>query len=120
MQHQNTSYTEFLAQKAQYGQDSGFEPLWMPGFLFPFQQHLVDWAIRKGRSAIFADCGLGKTPMELVWAHNVVRKNNKRVLMLTPLAVAQQMIREAEKFSIEAHRSAGELHPGINITNYEK
>jgi hypothetical protein len=60
---------------------SGFEPLWMPSFLFDFQQSLVDWALRKGRAAIFADCGLGKTPMQLVWADNVVRKTNRPVLI---------------------------------------
>ena len=56
-------------------------PLWMPGFLFDFQSSLLDWSIRKGRDAIFADCGLGKTPMQLVWAENIVRKTNKPVLL---------------------------------------
>jgi hypothetical protein len=52
----------------------------------------------KGRSAIFADCGLGKTPMQLVWAENIVRKTNGNVLILTPLAVSYQTIKEGEKF----------------------
>jgi len=65
-------YLEFLERKSQLGTFSGFDPLWMPSFLFDFQQALVDWAIRKGRAAIFADCGLGKTPMQLVWAQNVI------------------------------------------------
>jgi SNF2 family DNA or RNA helicase len=99
----------------------GFAPVWMPDFLFPFQRDLVEWALRKGRAAIFADCGLGKTPMQLVWAENVVRHTNKPVLILTPLAVSHQTMTEAHKFDIEAHRPAdGEVRPGINITNYER
>ncbi len=113
-------YATFLERKAQDGTFEGFNPLWMPSFLFDFQQAIVDWSIRKGKNAIFADCGMGKTPMELVWAENVVRKTNKPVLILTPLAVAQQTIREGEKFGIEAHRTAGQVWPGINVTNYEK
>jgi len=115
------NYEEFLEHKSQSDTYSGFEPLWMPEFLFPFQKSLVDWALRKGKDAIFADCGLGKTPMQLVWAQNVVEKTNKRVLILTPLAVAPQTIHEAEKFDIEAHRShRGELFDGINVTNYDR
>ena len=68
------SYQEFLESKSQLGTFDGFEPLWTPDFLFPFQKHLVDWSLRKGKSAIFADCGLGKTPMQLVWAENIVRR----------------------------------------------
>src|SRR5213596_3307239 len=79
------SYLIFLQRKSQLDCDSGFAPLWLPDFLFDFQKALVDWAVRKGRAAIFADCGLGKTPMQLVWAENVIRKENKSVLILTPL-----------------------------------
>ena len=115
-------YAAFLERKAQFGRDSGFDWLWMPDFLFDFQKALVEWALRKGRSALFADCGLGKTPMQLVWAENVVRKTNRSVLILTPLAVAAQTVREATKFGIDARRSAGELEQGAHIvvTNYEK
>jgi hypothetical protein len=114
-------YVEFLEYKAQLGEDHGFSPLWMPDFLFDFQQSLVEWSLRKGRSALFADCGLGKTPMQLVWAENVVRKTNGRVLILTPLAVAQQTLREAVKFDIECHSAAnGKLSDGINIVNYDR
>lgn len=114
-------YAAFLDTKAQLGTATGFDPIWMPDFLFGFQSHLVEWAIRKGRAALFADCGLGKTPMQLVWAENVVRKTNKRVLILTPLAVAKQTEREAEKFGIAAKRSeAGELKEKIVVTNYER
>lgn len=115
-------YSSFLSAKAQYGSDSGFSPVWMPDFLFDFQKSLVEWAIRKGRGALFADCGLGKTPMQLVWAENVVRKTNRPVLILTPLAVAAQTVREAAKFGIDARRSDGKLATGAHIvvTNYEK
>jgi hypothetical protein len=64
----NDQYAQFLAGKAQAGLFSGFTPRFMPACLKDFQSAIVDWNIRKGRSAIFADCGLGKTLMELVWA----------------------------------------------------
>lgn len=114
-------YEDFLQAKAQSGEFSGFDPIWLPDFLFDFQRELVTWALRKGKAALIADCGLGKTPMELVWAENVVNKTSGRVLILTPLAVAHQTISEAAKFGIEAHRSqSGELYDGINVTNYER
>lgn len=114
-------YHKFLETKAQYGSPAGFKPLWMPDFLFDFQKSVLDWALWKGRAAMLLDCGLGKTPLQLVWAENVVRHTNCPVLILTPLAVAQQTLREAAKFSIEARRSNdGTVNPGINVTNYEK
>ena len=116
-----SDYAAFLQDKAQLGGMSGFDPVWMPDFLFDFQQSLVEWGVRKGRGAIFADCGLGKTPMQLVWAENVVRHSNGRVLILTPLAVAGQTLAESAKFDIEARRSFdGSAWPGITIANYEK
>lgn len=115
------NYADFLDSKSQLANMSGFDPVSVPSFLKDFQAHMTDWAIRKGRAAIFADCGLGKTPMQLVWADNVVRKTNRRVLILTPLAVAKQTEREADKFGITAKRSvAGELAEKIVITNYER
>lgn len=115
------NYDEFLAEKSQAGADSGFSPVWMPDFLFDFQAAIVDWAIRKGRAAIFADCGLGKTPMGLVWASNVARKTGKPVLYLTPLAVASQTIREAHKFDIDAtHSKDGSSAGHIVVANYER
>jgi len=114
-------YQQFIERKAQQHGDSGFDPLWMPDFLFDFQKYLVEWSLRKGRAAIFADCGLGKTPMQLVWADNVVRKTNRPVLILTPLAVSYQTVKEAEKFGIEATRSVdGQHRGGIVVTNYER
>jgi hypothetical protein len=116
-----SAYQDFLDRKAQLGQMTGFAPLWMPDFLFDFQQALVDWALRRGRAAIFADCGLGKTPMQLVWADNVVRQTKRPVLILTPLAVSHQTIKEAEKFNIAASRCrTGSKPKGIVVTNYER
>lgn len=115
------SYDAFLDQKRHFGESHGFFTLWMPDFLFDFQKTLVEWAVRKGRGAIFADCGLGKTLMQLVWAENVVRRTNKPVLVLTPLAVSAQTVVEAEKFGIPAVRSYdGKTRPGINVVNYER
>ena len=115
------SYATFLQEKAQSDFRSGFEPIWMPDFLFDFQKALVEWAILKGKSAIFADCGLGKTPMQLVWAENVIRKTNKPVLIVTPLAVSLQTCHEADKFGIYAERANdGQARKGITITNYEQ
>lgn len=115
------SYAAFLDRKAQLDGMHGFEPVWMPDFLFDFQRALVEWNLRKGRTATFADCGLGKTAMELVWAQNIVQRENSPVLLITPLAVSQQTMEEAHKFGIEAHVSRdGAVRPGINITNYER
>ena len=114
-------YRAFLDARTQLGTFDGFDPIWMPGFLFDFQRELVAWALRKGKAAIFADCGLGKTPMQLVWAENVARKTNRPVLIVTPLAVSAQTIEEGAKFGIEVRRSRdGAAHPGITVTNYER
>lgn len=114
-------YGEFLSRKGFALREHGFAPLWMPDFLFPFQRYLCEWAIRKGRAALFEDCGLGKTPQQLVWAENVVRKTNGNVLILTPLAVSAQTVREGKKFGIECKQSRdGTVHKGITVTNYEQ
>lgn len=116
-----TTYSDFLARKSQLSNNAGFEPIWLPDFLFDFQRSLVEWSIRKGRCLLAEDCGLGKTPQQLVWAENVVRHTNRPVLILTPLAVAQQTAREADKFGIDAKVSRdGVVMPNITITNYER
>ena len=115
-----TDYQQFLTSKAQADNQQGVEPVWMPDFLFDFQTDLTEWAIREGRAAIFADCGLGKTPMQLVWAENIHRITNRPVLILTPLAVGYQTHDEADKFGVDARISRdGTVYP-ITITNYER
>ncbi len=115
------NFAEFLDTKANRGAEHGFTPVWEPSFLFDFQSALVDWSLRTGRAAILADCGLGKTPMELVWAENVHRKTRGKVLIFAPLAVSHQIVREADKFGIRVTRSAdGTAHDGITVTNYER
>lgn len=116
-----TAYAEFLDRKAQLEGNHGFDPVELPSFLFDFQVDLTTWALRKGRAAVFADCGLGKTAIELVWADNIVRKTAGNVLLLTPLAVTHQIAADAQKFGIEARVSRdGQVHRGITVTNYEK
>ena len=115
------SYEQFISAKSQSHLDSGFEPTFMPGFLFGFQQALVGWSVRKGRAAIYAECGLGKTPMQLAWAQNVVEKTNRPVLILTPLAVGGQTVREGAKFGIEAAQTRdGTVAGKITVTNYQQ
>lgn len=115
------NYNDFLESKLQSGLSEGFKTISIPDYLFDFQKHLVEWSLWRGKSAIFADCGLGKTPMQLVWADNVLRHTNKAVLILTPLAVSSQTIREGDKFGIQVYRSMNGQGPkSIVVTNYEK
>lgn len=116
-------YDTFIKSKNRVTSDFGFEPYEITALLFPWQAEIVRWAIRKGRAALFEDCGLGKTAQQLEWAHQVHTKTGGSVLILTPLAVAQQTAREAVKFGIPAcvAASGDEIDkPGIWITNYEK
>ncbi len=116
-----SDYADFLEAKTHANDQAGFSPVWLPDFLFDFQGALTEWGILKGRAAFFADCGLGKTPMQLVWAENVVRHTKGKVLILTPLAVSHQVVEEGEKFGIRVTRSQdGTAHPGITVTNYER
>lgn len=115
------SYEAFIRSKHDFGADAGFDPYWLHPQFFPFQAKLTEWALRKGRAAIFADCGLGKTLMELVWGENIIRKTGKPVLLLTPLAVGPQVVREAEKFNIECVRSLdGQGVTGVTVANYQR
>lgn len=90
--------------------------------LYEFQKDIVRWALAKGKAAIFADCGLGKTPMQLEWARHVHVHTGGNVLILAPLAVSSQTVREGHKFGIDVNicESQDDVQPGINITNYEK
>jgi hypothetical protein len=117
----SATYEQFLDRKSQIGGNHGFDPVWMPDWLFDFQSSAVTWALQKGKAAIIADCGLGKSPMELVWAENIIRKTNMPVLLISPIAVSNQMVREAAKFDIDAKRSNdGKVHGNITCTNYER
>lgn len=116
-----SAYQEFI-QKKQFNQVCvGFEPQALSGNLFDFQRAIVDWACRRGRAAIFADTGLGKTLMELEWAQQVADHTGKPVLIVAPLCVAHQHVREARKFGFEAMyaREQCEASGQIVLTNYE-
>lgn len=114
-------YQEFLDAKSQQGDGCGFAPVWIPDGLFDFQKVLTEWAIVKGRAAIFADCGMGKTRMEITWAENIARKTNKPVLIITPLAVGSQVtIPEAHALGIECYKAVGKPTGGIHVINYER
>lgn len=114
-------YAAFLAAKAHLDSGDGFVPVFDAPFLFGFQAALVEWALQRGRAGIFADCGLGKTAMQLAWAENVRKKTGGRVLIGTPLAVAHQTVEEARKFGIHAERSVdGRGDAPILVTNYER
>lgn len=117
-------YEEFIQSKRMTVPDSGFdiEHGEINNQLFPYQKDIVKWALRKGKAAIFADCGMGKTPMQLEWAKHVCAETGGNVLILAPLAVSQQTAREGVKFGINVTvaKTADDLQPGINITNYER
>lgn len=114
-------YESFIAGKRKSIPPSGFEPGELPENLFGFQSAIASWACRKGKAAIFADCGLGKTAMQLSWADQVSKSTGGRVLVLAPLAVSRQTVQEAAKFGIDAEyaRSEDDSSCGIVVTNYE-
>lgn len=117
-----TTYEEFLIRKQQSVSPGGLEPSYLPEVLFPFQRALVEWAVARGRAAVLADCGLGKSLIELVWAENVVRQTGGRVLLLTPLAVGAQMAQMSKQFGIGdcARSRDGRVTAPITIANYEQ
>lgn len=115
-------YNEFLNKKSIVDLPCGHKPLEINEMLYPFQGAITKWSIKKGRAAIFADCGLGKTPMQLNWADDVFKKTDQPVLILAPLAVSKQTKREGVKFGyiVNVCKSKDDIKPGINISNYEK
>lgn len=114
-------YGGFLAGKARRDFSHGFDPVELNPALFDFQAHIVRWACRKGRAAVFADCGMGKTLIQLEWARQVCERTGGKVLVLAPLAVSRQTRWEAAKFGIDAEvaRCQDEMRAPIAITNYE-
>ena len=119
------NYAEFLNTKREKVNPCGFavDPSAMTPALFDWQREIVAWALKRGRAALFEDCGLGKTAQQLEWARNVVAHTGRAVLILAPLAVSDQTIREGRKFGIAVHRcnSGGDVIPAaVNVTNYER
>lgn len=116
-------YLQFLETKKQVAISSGFEKPKerMNPSLFEWQKDIVFWALKKGRAALFEDCGLGKTIQQLEWAQSVSDFCGKPVLIVSPLAVAEQTKREGQKFgyAVNVVRDQKQLVDGINITNYE-
>lgn len=115
-------YEDFIKSKRHLTGHFGFEPVFYPDMAFEFQKHIIEKAVRKGRMAIFADTGLGKTLIQLSIACNLVIKTNKPVLILTPLAVAFQFIKEAEKIGIGdiEYSKDGKFSKKIVVCNYER
>jgi len=96
----NDNYADFLAGKTPRPPSFGREPDELNEILYPFQCAITNWAIRRGRAAVFADCGLGKTFIQLEWA----RQSGRKVLIVAPLNVAEQTIEEAKKIDLEVVR----------------
>lgn len=115
-------YQKFIEAKRHRASDYGIKPVFMPPGMFDFQEYGADYSIRKGRGALYFDTGLGKTLIELVIAANYVRHTNKPVLIPTPLSVAFQFIKEAEKFGIDdvEYSRDGKFTGKIIICNYER
>jgi DNA modification methylase len=119
----NQDYDKFVNGKRRSELATGHQPGDLNEHLFDFQHAITSWAIRRGRSAIFADTGLGKTLMQLSWSDEVVSHTNGIVLILAPLAVSEQTIEQGNTFGIEVKRvphGESPSSPGIWITNYER
>jgi hypothetical protein len=118
----NAEYQEFLARKAPRAKSSGFEPQSLPDHLFDFQKECVAFCLRQGRAGLYLDTGLGKTRCQLEWAAQSAEASNGKALLLTPLAVAKQIEREAKALGYEARviREQSEARDGINICNYDR
>ncbi len=117
----NMEYEKFLKTKEHTYVPTGFDCEPKNEYLFDFQKAIVKWALKKGRSALFLDTGLGKTICQLTWAYEIVKHENKPILIVAPLAVSLQTKREGEKFGIPVNicRKQEDVINGINITNYE-
>lgn len=116
------NYTDFLEKKKHSSIDYGHDIKFMPDDMFDFQKYVSEYACKKGRAAIFLDTGLGKTLIELTLAKNYIEFTNKPVLIITPLAVAFQFLKEAEKFGIDdiMYSKDGKYNTKIVVCNYER
>lgn len=116
------NYQQFLLNKKHTIGEFGFDSNFIPDIAFDFQRHIIEKAVKKGRIAIYADTGLGKTLMQLSIAQNIIQHTNKKVLILTPLAVAFQFLQEAEKIGIDdiEYCKDGKHTKKIVICNYER
>lgn len=115
-------YKDFINSKRHLSGEFGFMPNYVPDIAFDFQAAIIEKAIVKGRMAVFADTGLGKTLIQISIANNIIRETNKRVIILTPLAVAFQFIKEANKLGIDdiEYSKDGKFTKNIVICNYER
>lgn len=117
-------YPAFLASKNPVAPAVGFEisPGSLNPALFPFQRDIVAWALGKGRAGLLCDTGTGKTAMQVEWARRVHEETGGDVLILAPLAVGAQTVREGDKFGVEVTRckTADDVRPGVNVANYER
>jgi len=117
------NYDQFVQQKRRAEVATGHQPVGLNEHLFDFQHAIVSWAVRRGRAAIFADTGLGKTLMQLSWADEIASHTGGMVLVLAPLAVSEQTIEQGAHFGIEVRRvphGGSPDAPGVWITNYER
>jgi len=118
------SYTEFLIEKEIKDKSSGFEVeiKTLNPMLFDWQKVLVRWSLIRGRAALFEDCGLGKGLQQIEWAKVVSKHEQGPVMILAPLAVAEQMVSEGEKFktTVNLCKTQADIKDGVNVTNYEK
>lgn len=115
-------YEDFLAAKRHSAQNFGIDPYIIPDYMFDFQKYVTEYVIKKGRCAVFLDTGLGKTGIEIATAINYARHTNKPVLIITPLAVAFQFVKEAEKFNLGKveYSKDGKFNSDIVVCNYER
>ena len=116
------AYRAFIESKSISTEKHGFVPTSMPGRLFEHQRRAVEFALERGRAALFLDTGLGKSGCEAVFADEARKHTGKPALILTPLAVARQMQRECEAFGVDAKvvREDADVFGGVNIANYER
>ena len=116
------SYTQFIDRKLRFQAGSGLDVSLRDYGMFPHQRDLVQWSLRRGRSAIFADTGLGKSRMQVAWADTVARETGCDVLIMAPLAVAEQTVEEGASIGVQVThaRDGADIRPGVNITNYAR